>query len=139
MATVINGTTPKVSAEILSYNGGTSSCSCTWIKSFTSEDDLFAYASSSTSISGQMLIFLGSPNILYQVEEDKSVSVLAAPQIIVTITESPQVINHGLNKYPNVVVVDSNLNEVECNVQYEDLYNIIVSWNGDLTGKIIIN
>ena len=48
-------------------------------------------------------------------------------------------IEHGLNKYPSVVVVDSNLNQVIADVQYLDLNTIKVKFSESFTGKVFLN
>ena len=48
-------------------------------------------------------------------------------------------IEHGLNKYPSVVVVDSSLNQVIADVQYIDLNTIKVKFSESFTGKVFLN
>ena len=46
---------------------------------------------------------------------------------------------HNLNKYPSVVVVDSDLNQVIADVKYIDLNTIKVKFSQSFTGKVFLN
>lgn len=48
-------------------------------------------------------------------------------------------INHNLNKYPSVTVVDSGDNVVIGYVTYVDKNNVIVNFNGAFKGKAYLN
>lgn len=48
-------------------------------------------------------------------------------------------INHKLNKYPSVTVIDSANNEVEGEISYIDLNNITIKFNSSFSGKAILN
>lgn len=48
-------------------------------------------------------------------------------------------INHGLNKYPSVSVVDSGNNIVVGDVKYTDLNNLTVTFNSSFSGKAYLN
>lgn len=48
-------------------------------------------------------------------------------------------IEHGLNKYPSVAIVDSTENLVIGNVEYIDENNLKVSFTGAFSGKAYIN
>lgn len=49
------------------------------------------------------------------------------------------VINHGLNKYPAVTVVDSAGNEVICSVQHLSMTTCVVEMTAPFKGKAILN
>ena len=49
------------------------------------------------------------------------------------------VINHNLNKYPAVMIVDSAANVVLGDVQYIDKDNLEVSFNSPFSGKAHLN
>lgn len=48
-------------------------------------------------------------------------------------------INHGLNKFSSVSIVDTSGNIVEGDVQYIDLNNITVTFSASFAGKAYIN
>lgn len=48
-------------------------------------------------------------------------------------------INHKLNKFPSVTVVDSAGNEIICEVQYTDLNNCILIMKAPFKGKAYLN
>jgi len=48
-------------------------------------------------------------------------------------------INHNLNKYPSVTVIDSAGTEVEGTVEHVDINNILITFNGSFSGKAFIN
>lgn len=47
-------------------------------------------------------------------------------------------INHGLGCYPQVMALDSNGYLVVSSIRYTDKNTVVVSWNGEFTGKIIV-
>lgn len=49
------------------------------------------------------------------------------------------VIKHGLNKYPSVTVVDTAGSVVIGDVDYIDINNVVVSFNGIFAGKAYLN
>ena len=49
------------------------------------------------------------------------------------------VIQHNLNKYPNVVTVDSAGNEFKAEVTYDSLNQVTISINGATKGKAYLN
>lgn len=55
------------------------------------------------------------------------------------IASDEWVIEHNLNKYPSVSVVDSANNVITPEVEYIDLNNIVVRMNGATTGKAFLN
>lgn len=55
------------------------------------------------------------------------------------IASNMWVIEHNLNKYPSVSVVDSANNIITPEVEYIDLNNIVVRMNGATTGKAFLN
>ena len=48
-------------------------------------------------------------------------------------------VNHNLNKYPAVSVVDSTLDEVQCEVEYNSLNQCTLTFNDQFTGQAIFN
>lgn len=48
-------------------------------------------------------------------------------------------INHGLNKFPSVTVVDSAGNRGFCGVQYVDANNLTLSFSGAFAGDAYLN
>ena len=48
-------------------------------------------------------------------------------------------INHGLDKYPSVSIVDSANNEVDGDVQYVDPNNITLTFASSFSGKAFLN
>ena len=48
-------------------------------------------------------------------------------------------INHNLNKYPSVTVIDSANNEVVGDVEYIDNNNLIIKFEGSFSGKATLN
>ena len=52
---------------------------------------------------------------------------------------SEWLVNHGLKKYPSVVVIDSANNVVICDVEYLDIDNLITRSAGAFSGKAICN
>lgn len=49
------------------------------------------------------------------------------------------VVNHGMNKYPAVTVMDSAGNEIECAVEHIDLNNLVISSVYPITGTASFN
>lgn len=49
------------------------------------------------------------------------------------------IINHNLNKYPAISVIDSGNNEVVGEVEYIDLNNLKINFIGSFTGKATLN
>jgi len=58
--------------------------------------------------------------------------------LTIGIDNNPQVISHGLDRFPSVTVISSEGEAVECVVRYESRDVVSVSWSGDLTGKIYL-
>lgn len=54
------------------------------------------------------------------------------------VTESVRV-NHNLNRYPSVVVMDSSNRQIITQVTYLDRNTCEVSWTGETSGKIVCN
>lgn len=48
-------------------------------------------------------------------------------------------VEHNLNKYPSVTIVDSGGNVVFTEVEYTDLNNLIIRFNGASSGKAYLN
>lgn len=48
-------------------------------------------------------------------------------------------INHGMNKYPSVTVVDSAGTVIRTRVKYLDANNLEVGWAGATTGRAYLN
>lgn len=48
-------------------------------------------------------------------------------------------INHNLNKFPSVTIVDSANSVVIGDIEFVDLNNLKVSFNGNFSGKAILN
>lgn len=48
-------------------------------------------------------------------------------------------INHNLNKFPSVTLVDSSGRQFKAQIDYTDLNNLTVSLNGGTTGKAYLN
>tara|TARA_R110000751_G_scaffold189287_1_gene295346 strand:- start:791 stop:1513 length:723 start_codon:yes stop_codon:yes gene_type:complete len=55
------------------------------------------------------------------------------------IAANPWIINHGLNKYPSVSVVNSALETVYGDVDYDSLNVVTITFNGAQTGKAFFN
>lgn len=55
------------------------------------------------------------------------------------VTSSVWTINHQLDKYPSVVIVDDDDNVVHCNVNYQDKNNIVATFSASVTGKAYLN
>ncbi len=55
------------------------------------------------------------------------------------IAANPWVVNHGLNKYPSVSVVNSALETVYGDVDYDSLNQVTITFNGPQTGKAFFN
>lgn len=55
------------------------------------------------------------------------------------IASATWTINHNLNKFPSVSVVDSAGNEIISEVKYIDLNTCIISMNGTFKGKAFLN
>ena len=49
------------------------------------------------------------------------------------------VINHNMNKYPAVSVIDSAGNEVIGDIEYIDENNLIIKFSGGFSGKATLN
>ena len=58
---------------------------------------------------------------------------------IQSIPSNTWTINHNLNKYPSVTVIDSAGTEVEGNVEHIDTNNTIIIFSGSFSGKAFIN
>jgi hypothetical protein len=52
---------------------------------------------------------------------------------------NPKVVNHGLNKYPSVTIVDSAGTRVIGDVQYIDKNNITITFINQFSGKAFLN
>lgn len=48
-------------------------------------------------------------------------------------------ITHNMNKYPSVMVVDNDLNQVWAEIQYIDLNTVKIRFTYDFTGKAFLN
>lgn len=55
------------------------------------------------------------------------------------VAANPWVVNHGLNKYPAVSVVNSALDVVYGDVEYDSLNQVTITFNGSQTGKAFFN
>ena len=55
------------------------------------------------------------------------------------IASNTWVIEHNLNKYPSVSLVDSAGTQFEAAVEYIDKNNVVVRMNGATTGKAFFN
>ena len=55
------------------------------------------------------------------------------------VAANPWVVNHGLNKYPAVSVVNSALEVVYGDVEYDSLNQVTITFNGSQTGKAFFN
>ena len=49
------------------------------------------------------------------------------------------VVNHNLNKYPAVSIIDNGAEEVECSVEYNSLNQCTLTFNDQFTGQAIFN
>lgn len=49
------------------------------------------------------------------------------------------IINHPLNRFPAVTIVDSANTEVEGDIQYTDKNNILIKFSGPFSGKAFLN
>ncbi len=49
------------------------------------------------------------------------------------------IVNHGLNKYPSVTIVDTAGTVVIGNVDYVDINNVIISFSSAFAGKAYFN
>lgn len=58
---------------------------------------------------------------------------------IQSIPSAEWIINHNLNKYPAVSVIDSANNEVIGEIQYIDNNNIKIKFAGSFSGKAALN
>lgn len=56
----------------------------------------------------------------------------------VSKSESFKLINHRLNKYPIIKLINSNGEELFCNKYYKDKNTILVSWKIPFDGLLII-
>ena len=59
-------------------------------------------------------------------------------EVSFNVTESVRV-NHSLNRYPSVVVMDSSNRQIVTMVTYIDRNTVVVSWTGETSGKIVCN
>ncbi|MFZ4400907.1 MAG: hypothetical protein ACOYO1_12800 [Bacteroidales bacterium] len=59
-------------------------------------------------------------------------------EVIFNLTESV-IVNHNLNRYPSIVVMDSSNRAFVVQVTYQDRDTCIVSWTGETSGKIVCN
>lgn len=59
-------------------------------------------------------------------------------EVTFNVTESVRV-NHNLNRYPSVVVMDSSNRQIITEVTYLDRNTCEVSWTGETSGKIVCN
>lgn len=48
-------------------------------------------------------------------------------------------IEHNLNKYPNVIVVDELGEEVEADIIYDSLNKVVIEFSVDFSGKAFLN
>jgi len=55
------------------------------------------------------------------------------------VAANPWIVNHGLNKYPSVSVVNSALETVYGDVDYDSLNQVTITFNGPQTGKAFFN
>jgi hypothetical protein len=55
------------------------------------------------------------------------------------VAANPWIVNHGLNKYPSVSVVNSALETVYADVEYDSLNQVTITFNGPQTGKAFFN
>lgn len=55
------------------------------------------------------------------------------------LTSSIWTINHQLDKYPSVVIVDDDDNVVHCNVNYQDKNTVVATFSASVTGKAYLN
>jgi hypothetical protein len=56
----------------------------------------------------------------------------------VSKSESFKLINHELNKYPIIKLINSNGEELFCNKYYKDKNTILVNWKTPFDGLLII-
>lgn len=55
------------------------------------------------------------------------------------IPSTEWIINHNLNKFPSVTLVDSSGRQFKAQIDYTDLNNLTVSMNGGTAGKAYLN
>lgn len=58
---------------------------------------------------------------------------------IQSVASDEWLINHNLNKYPSVTVIDSAENIVVGEVEYLDLNNLKIKFTGGFSGKATLN
>lgn len=56
-----------------------------------------------------------------------------------SVPSSTWVINHSLNKYPSVTIIDSAGSEVEGGVTYVSLSQVVVTFSAGFSGKAFLN
>lgn len=69
----------------------------------------------------------------YGIKEDKT---YVFTQVFETMEWN---IEHNMNKYPSIIVVDDNMFQVWAEIQYVDLNNIKVMFTKNFTGKAFLN
>ena len=55
------------------------------------------------------------------------------------VNQSVIVVDHNLNKYPTIHVIDSAGDEVECNTQYNSLNRVTLTASGSFSGVVYCN
>jgi hypothetical protein len=58
---------------------------------------------------------------------------------IQTIPSKIWIITHNLNKYPAITLLDANNREIKGEVKHNSINQITVTFNQELTGKVIFN
>lgn len=94
-----------------------------------------------TSIAGRL--YFSKSGKIY-LDTDNGVRILVAEKSQTHVYEqvSPNsvwVINHNLNRYPNVTVIDDEGNEIIGDVKYISTNEITVTFSEECTGKIFLN
>lgn len=115
---------------------------------FSSKELALTYvANDPTAYEGQVIsVSEGRDEGIYMVVKDTN-NVLKLMTVIVIgdsgfypLDEVPNTITiaHGMNKYPQVNVIDSDMNQVYVDVTYDDLNNLTLTWNGVLSGRVYL-
>lgn len=60
-------------------------------------------------------------------------------EYIPSAAEAVWTINHGLNKYPSVSVIDSSGDDVEGDVSYQGPNRVVITFSAAISGKAFLN
>lgn len=100
-----------------------------------------------TSDIGEMVVisrqYTGVENDLIQVVVDNNVETIEAKSKTYVYQQAVPMstwnINHNLNKYPSVTVIDSGGDQVLANARYIDANNIILEFSAEFGGTAYLN